>query len=229
MAALSSLSERWSELIGSRVNSAREQFCTKGWLYIPSFIDTASLQNLRELWRKLQSSALRKDITINFNDVSSPRRMFTVSAVAVERLTRAIDGLYRDRNLLNIISQITGEQIEPIEDEVEKYVFNWLAFKGDLHGAHVDSFPYACTYTLFAPSEEDGGSLIISDRPEEALSLHGERFSFFSGDLFLFRCDKLFHQVSPLRKNADRVVLNMAYATPETRNRRSYSRASLYS
>jgi len=229
MKLVRSVLERWRTLVGSDVSSLSTKFRAHGWVHVPSFIDRAALQHLRNLWTILESSALRKEIIIEHNNISSARRMFTVSAVIIDRATREVDEIYRSPEILDLLKRVTGETIEPMEDEIEKYVFNWLANKGDLHGAHVDSFPYSCSYALFSPPADQGGNLVISKNYEEAQSLQGETFALASGDLFFFRSDTLFHQVSPLLADTNRVVLNMGYATPATKRSLSYSRKTLYS
>jgi hypothetical protein len=222
------LSEKWQELAINQSSSLRAEFARLGYLYIPRFVDENSLHSLSAIWTTLRIGALRKEVLIEHHGVSSQRRMFTVSAIKIDDATREINCLYRDHNILNAICQITGESIVPLDDDIEKDVINWLALKGDQHGAHVDSFPFACSYVLDAPREDEGGVLIISHDADEALSFRGKRLPLFPGDLFFFRSDLLYHQVCPLLNDANRVVLNMAYATPRTKSNLSYSRNSLY-
>ncbi len=226
MRLVASLSEKWRVLSESQAGG---QFSVSGYLYIPSFVDNGSLRCLQAIWDEVKNSTLRREITIEHQGVSSDRRMYTASAVTIDKATNEIDGLYRNDVILDALSQIAGEPIEPLDDSIEKYVINQLVRKGDQHGAHVDSFPFSCSYVISSPRVEQGGTLIISNNADDALAFRGARFVFSPGDLFFFRSNILFHQVSPLLTEANRIVLNMAYATPQTRNRLSYSRSTLYS
>jgi predicted 2-oxoglutarate/Fe(II)-dependent dioxygenase YbiX len=113
----------------------------------------------------------------------------------------------------------------PLEDPVEKFVINALLRTGDHHGEHIDSFPFACSIPILQPPVEHGGCLQIAmpDAPHDLRNVE-----IADGDLVFFYSGSLVHRVTRISGGARRVVLNMAYATPDTCTERSSSRHLLY-
>ena len=169
---------------------------------------------------------MRRDVTITYASITSRRRLYTLSAEDVLRRSSLPSQLYYDDVLLSLFSAVTETDVVPLDDPVEKYVINALVVEGDHHGEHLDSFPFACSIPILQPSLKDGGCLqIAGPRPPHELC----GVDVAAGDLVFFFSGTLMHRVTRISAGACRVVLNMAYATPDTQMVKSSSRGVLYS
>jgi predicted 2-oxoglutarate/Fe(II)-dependent dioxygenase YbiX len=146
----------------------------------------------------------------------------------IESHTAEIRALYSSESLLRLLSKIAGVEVLPLDDPIEKYVINALFGLDDQHGAHLDSFPFACSLLAEVPNLGCGGSLemqVLGPRPR--FEFHPVPLS--AGSLVFFRSAEIVHRVTPLTAKNRRIVLSMAYATAGTRGELSNSRALLYS
>lgn len=213
--------------IESRYEPFREDFVKSGFLHVPKFLSADLLEHLRKLWELIKPESLRKDIVIQDKTVSA-RKMRTASGTTIDRHTSDIARIYQNERLIRFFELISNDTICLLEDSIEKYVINALELDGDLHGAHLDSFPYACTLIIFGLEAGQGGLLRISKTIADAEAGIGTDLSLGSGDLFFFCSDNLVHQVTAIRAPGQRVALNFAYANPKNKRVLSYSRDVLY-
>ena len=201
------------------------QLHTEGYCTLTGFLDSDELRILRELWQRASLDAKRREVTITYASLTSSRRLHTLSAEDVFRYLSMPSRLYYDDTLLSLFSAITGTAVVPLEDPVEKYVINALLAEGDHHGDHLDSFPFACSLPILQPRRHEGGRLQIAipHSPHKLRDVEAK-----AGDLVFFFCGELVHRVTSISSGTRRVVLNMAYATPETSTVESSSRELLY-
>ncbi len=227
-----SLIDHWEKQIESiGVNERKyisSQVNTIGVGVVRDFCNDALLYEARQIWRKVEPLVVRRDVTIK-HEVTSKRIMGTASALQIDNMTREIFELYTLDVFVQFMAEITGTDICLLNDNLERYVFNFLSHKGDMHGLHVDSFSYSCSLVIYAPSTNSGGVLQVAKNytcfdKDKVASIIAE-----PGDLIVLSSSKFPHRVSPLKQNSQRVVLNMAFTTEATKNHLSYSRESLYS
>jgi hypothetical protein len=216
---------RRAEQLLPHVSHLNEHLYTKGYVRLPGFVDRDELRIMSEAWQRASCSAKRRDLTITYANLTSTRRLYTLGADDVFRYSNLPDQIYYDASLLSLFSAISGISVVPLEDPVEKYVINALLTEGDHHGVHLDSFPFACSVPIVQPPHHRGGCLQIAapDSPDE---LHDVQLA--AGDLVFFFSGTLVHRVTSISSGTRRVVLNMAYATPETSSVESSSRELLY-
>lgn len=196
-----------------------------GYFTLTGFLAPDELGVLREAWRRASGDAKRREVTITYATITSTRQLHTLSADDVFRRSSLPDQLYYNEALLSLFSAITGADVVPLDDPVEKYVINALLSEGDHHGIHLDSFPFACSVPIVQPPRLGGGCLQIA-APHSPHQLRDVELR--AGDLVFFFSGRLVHRVTSISSGSHRVVLNMAYATPETRMVESSSRELLY-
>jgi hypothetical protein len=204
---------------------AKEQLQAHGYVVAPAFLDPAEREYLQGIWERAARQAVRRELTITYAGITSQRRLVTISAEDVAEHSDWPERLYTDPKLLRWLSVAADTEVVPLEDRLERYVVNALVAEGDHHGAHRDSFPFACSIPVCQPAGKDGGRLQVG-RPDAPDDLHDVECA--AGDLMFFRSGQLTHRVTPLRTSSPRLVLNMAYATPETSTMASNSRDQLY-
>jgi hypothetical protein len=204
---------------------AKKQLQAHGYVVAPAFLDPTEREYLWGIWERAATQAVRRELTISYAGITSQRRLVTISAEDVAAHSDWPGRLYADPELLRWLSAAADTEVVPLEDRLERYVVNALVAEGDYHGAHRDSFPFACSIPICQPASEDGGRLQIG-RPDAPDELHDVECA--AGDLVFFRSGRLTHRVTPLRTSSPRLVLNLAYATPETSALPSNSRDQLY-
>jgi hypothetical protein len=205
--------------------SAKEQLHTYGYVVAPVFLEPAELEYLQGVWERAARQAVRREVTISYAGITSQRRLMTLNAEDLAEHSDWPERLYTDSELLSWLSAAADTEVVPLADRLERYVMNALVVAGDHHGAHRDSFPFACSIPICMPADRGGGRLQVG-RPTAPDELQDVECA--AGDLVLFRSGELTHRVTPLRTSSPRLVLNMAYATPHTRDIASNSRDQLY-
>ncbi|MFE7093371.1 hypothetical protein ACFVBL_02265 [Streptomyces erythrochromogenes] len=163
----------------------------------------------------------------------TPRHMTTLGGRVIAEKSRLVPELYRDPELLALLSGLIGEEALPVPDPVERHVLNILHHQGDTHGAHTDDYPYALVIFLEAPATPEEGGLL--EYLPDAASLHdlesgrARTAHHHPGDAYLLRSDTTAHRVTPLaRTGTRRTVLNFAYTTPGATPQTTPSARRLY-
>ena len=120
-----------------------------------------------------------------------------------------------------------------VPELVERHVLNVLHRVGDTHGVHFDDYPLAVVIVTEAPPcATDGGLLEYLPQAQALSQLAGpslRRRYHRPGDAYLLRSDTTAHRVTALRREGvRRVVLNLAYTTPQAHVCSTPSAALLY-
>ncbi|MET9931170.1 MULTISPECIES: hypothetical protein [unclassified Streptomyces] len=210
-----------------------DRLTAEGYLSLPGLITTDGLMLLRREAAALEALARRRDFTMACMD-DSPRHMTTLGGQMIAEASDMIPALYRDPDLVKLLSRAAGEPVTEIDDPVERHVLNILHRAGDTHGAHTDDHPYALVLFLEAPDDPvDGGLLHFLPHASSLRDLEdadGSRTAHHrAGDAYLLRSDTTAHRVTPLtRPGLRRTVLNFAYTTPAARPHATGSATELY-
>ncbi|MFD3538330.1 2OG-Fe(II) oxygenase [Streptomyces sp. NPDC058662] len=202
--------------------------------YVP-LADFLTAEGLTLLWQeaaRLGDIALRRDFSMACMD-DSPRRMTTLGGQMIAEKSQMIPRLYKGEELISLLGRLTGQDVAPVPDPMERHVLNILHQHGDTHGGHTDDYPYALVLFLEAPSDpEDGGLLEFTPHTPDlaalgtpaAVTAHHQ-----AGDAYLLRSDTTAHRVTPLtRPGARRTVLNFAYTLPNHTVHKTNSADQLY-
>ncbi|MFF5638748.1 hypothetical protein [Streptomyces sp. NPDC012825] len=210
-----------------------DRLTAEGYLPLPGLITTDGLMLLRREAAALEALARRRDFAMKCMD-NSPRRMTTLGGQTIAEASDVIPALYRDPDLIKLLSRASGETVTEITDPVERHVLNILHQAGDTHGAHTDDHPYALVLFLETPDNPaDGGLLHFLPHAGSLRNLKaadGTRTAHHrAGDAYLLRSDTTAHRVTPLtRPGLRRTVLNFAYTTPTAQLHRTGSATELY-
>jgi hypothetical protein len=194
-----------------------------GYCVVPDAFHPAEVAALVEAWEAASASVRRRELTVKYAGISSTRRLDTLSARCVDDATSDVECLYYDDAFVRFLSCLAGEEVVPLDDELEKYVINTLSAEGDHHGEHLDSFPFACTIPLEQPQPGQGGCLQIT--------YDGSRFvdvDLEPGCLAFFRSGDFVHRVTSIGPSCRRMALSLAYATPATSDVVSNTRELMY-
>ncbi|MFI8872663.1 HalD/BesD family halogenase [Streptomyces sp. NPDC055243] len=172
--------------------------------------------------------AVRRDFAMAAT-ADSPRHMTTLGGHTIDRESTLIPRLYRDRELLAWLGDVSSLAAVEVADPLERHVLNILHRPGDTHGAHTDDYPLALVLFIEAPADPADGGLLHYTPRTGALDATAERAHHRSGDGYLLRADTTAHHVTALRRpGIGRTVLNFAYTTPDRQRARTSTTSALY-
>ena len=210
------------------LDAIQKEFKVNGYVVIKAFYNSEMLDELVKIWKNLEPFACHKNVEIEYM-FKSQRVMQTISGRQIDKATTTIKEFYCSTELMSLLSYITQDKVFALKDSIERYVINCLSNVGDVHGLHIDSFPYACSHVVYAPEIDCGGVLEIYDGFSGIFTGKINKVALEVGDIVIFKSSELPHLVSPLIQETKRIVINMAYANIKTFELPSYSRELLYS
>lgn len=213
-----------SDMSSRAVDLARE-FCTHGFVEIPSFgppgVWSAVEQDVERL---LAERAQRRDVTVASTE-DSPRRYEAISRNAIFEGSRLIPAIYRSPELLRFVATLAGEpEVVPVPHEPEEVLITRMTKAGDSHGWHWDDYTYSMIWMIQAPVAGEGATLEFvpgttwdkeSPRIREHLETHEiQRRQPARGSCYLLKADTALHRVAPLaRDGIVRTIMVFTYAT----------------
>lgn len=182
----------------------------------PGFVGNDFFAELkREVDSLLERKKMRRDFLMECMD-NSPRRMNVVNGHTIETLSKLVPELYNDSNILAFLSEVIGEPVLPLTDDIDRYVINQLSRSSDTFGAHYDDYPLSFVIILESPGIEGGGYAEMVPRASSLSQLEDNpiRLPLRAGDAYLLKTDTTAHRVAPLRVDTLRTAINYAYTTP---------------
>jgi len=195
----------------------------------PGFVTESFFPELKLDVDQLLTHARRRDFLMECMD-NSPRRMNVVNGNTIETRSRFIPGIYNDPAILDFLSNVVGERVLPLVDDIDRYVINQLGKSSDTFGAHYDDYPLSFVIILESPGPEGGGyaemvpnATALSDLERDPI-----RLPLKAGDAYILKADTTAHRVAPLKIDATRTAINLAYTTPGYVPRLTESAAKLY-
>jgi hypothetical protein len=180
------------------------------FLLLEEFLDTATVAAM-----VAEAVALRPQINRNY--VPGQKKGGSVSSFAVSRAAPVTRTLYESPELIAMLSQVTREQLLvcPASDPHACALYYYTE-KGDHIGYHYDtSFYKGKRYTILIGLVERSSSRLVCQlyRDDPARATEELRVATTPGTMVLFNGDKLWHCVTPLGADEERVVLTMQYVT----------------
>lgn len=173
-----------------------------------------------EVIELLGKYATRRDIVIPETG-NTPRFMSNVSAVEIAKHGRLIPAIYYSPSLNAFLGRITDDSLIPCPWKPERFLINRLEGAGDTHGWHWDDYPFSLLWVLEAPPAEEGGLVQCIPHTqwdkkhpgiEEYLVNDSIRTYYHrTGDIYLLQADTTLHRVTPLKRDAIRCAVNMAW------------------
>ena len=164
-----------------------------------------------------EADALRS--RINRNYVPGKKKGGSVSSFALAEAAPVTAGLYQSPGLLALLSRITGEQLLVCpEADPHRCALYFYTEPGDHIGYHFDtSFYKGKRYTVLIGLIERSSSRLVCQLYKDDPSRETEelRIATNPGTLVVFNGDKLWHCVTPLGANEERLVLTFEYVTDQ--------------
>lgn len=184
---------------------------------IPPYVKSLVATEARSL---LSNYSKRRDLQIPVTG-NSPRRMTNVRQQDIAQWGEAIPAVYHSSSLIDFLSRVAREDIIPNPWEFEKFIVNRQEKSGDTHGWHWGDYPYSMIWVIEAPDVSHGGLLETvphtywdkrNPRVEEHLLRNPiNTKGHVTGDVYMLKSDTTLHRVTPLLKDATRIIINMAW------------------
>jgi hypothetical protein len=164
-----------------------------------------------------EAGALRSKINRNY--VPGKKKGGSVSSFALAEAAPVTVALYQSPALMALLGRIVGEQLLVCpESDPHRCALYYYTEKGDHIGYHFDtSFYRGKRYTVLIGLIERSSSRLECQLYKDDPSRKTEelRIATNPGALVVFNGDKLWHCVTPLGENEERVVLTFEYVTDQ--------------
>ncbi|RUR72185.1 2OG-Fe(II) oxygenase [Chlorogloeopsis fritschii PCC 9212] len=180
------------------------------FLVVENFLPQTILEQLLALLPSLQPA-------INRNYIPNHKKGGSISKFSLDNLAPTFGELYRLPVLVEFLKQITAEELLFCPDtDPHAYALYYYTEPGDHIQYHYDTSYYqGKRYTVLLGLVDRSTSKLeyqlyrnIPNRETQTRSL-----ALTPGTLVLFNGDKLYHRVTPLGNNEERIVLTLEYVT----------------
>lgn len=207
----------------------RSHYAQLHYVPFPDFVTADFFPELKSDVDALLQRSMRRDFLMECMD-NSPRRMNVVNGNTIERFSRWIPKVYTDPAILDFLSELIGERVMPLVDDIDRYVINQLRQSSDTFGAHFDDYPLSVVIVLESPGVEGGGHVEMVPNANALADLEKSpiRLPLRAGDAYLLKSDTTAHRVAPLTVDTQRTAINLAYTTPGYTPRQTVSASKLY-
>jgi hypothetical protein len=202
------------DMLGANLSapSVRQTYVDQDELLIaPRVMPESVVASLVAAAERLRPRAVRKSIP-GYKASSS------VCAFDIRELTPEVDALYKDPTLIATLSKIVGAELQVCpERDPHAVALYYYTQPGDHIGWHFDTSHYdGARYTVLVGvvnrTEQSRLECVlykkVKDRAPEPLSVSTE-----PGTMVLFNGDRLWHSVSKLEADAERIILTLEYVT----------------
>lgn len=205
-----------------------DDFTSGSYAVMSRFLSDVGLSLLRRETDRLLGSTVRKDFQMECMG-GSDRRMKTLGAPVIDRLSTLVPDLYYSPEVLELIGGIVGGEVYALQEDVDRYVLNALTVPGDTFGAHFDDYPLSLVVVVeVAPDGARPRILPGAENATDVLEDYAE-IELLAADAYLLRADTVAHMVSGLGASGRRVAFNFAYALEPQTTGGTESPALLYS
>lgn len=166
---------------------------------------------LGEKAKELSAQQHRKSVT-------RYKKSGSLSYFELEELLPEAVKLYRDPRLLKYLSDVVGADLQLCPDrDPHSCALYYYSQEGDHIGFHYDkSFYRGVRYTVLVPllnDTEHSKLLCELHKDDKTRTQRNVELSTDPGMLIIFNGDKLWHAVSPLGKDEERIILTMEFVT----------------
>lgn len=215
-----------------QIDTYRQEFEKKGYIKMPRFFSNDVINSLlNESFRLLDDHAKRKDFLMDETNFT-PRKISTVSGNIIDRESRMISELYSDEDMVSFLEMIANKRLYATPDVADKHAVHKLHKKNDIHGGHLDTYPYVLITCLESPGKDGGGELEFVPNSLNLQDLGTDkaiRDSLKVGESYFMYASKSVHRVLPLTRDTNRTVVVFTYADEASKNIDvSYSSNKLY-
>lgn len=218
--ASSAAAELKNSVLGTRLDrfdltQARQQYLDQGeFLWIEDFLPASVQQALLDA-----TQASRGELNRNY--IPGHKKGGSVSRHTIDRLAPAIANLYRDPALIAWLEAVCGERLQfSLADDPHAYALYFYTEPGDHIGWHYDTSYYqGRRYTvLLGVFDQSSAKLQYRLHTRPSAYTHGRapvdgEIALKPGALVLFNGDQLYHRITPLGENEERIALTFEYVT----------------
>jgi hypothetical protein len=160
---------------------------------------------------------------LNRNYIPRHKKGGSVSYYTLRERAPAILALYRSPSFLEFVRRITGEAKADLCPETDPHscALYYYTEPGDHIGFHFDTSYYRGTrYTvLLGLVERSSSRLVCRFHKDDPQKMREVAVATEPGTLVLFNGDKLWHKITPLGENEERVSLTLEYVTDPSMTR----------
>ncbi|WP_392532613.1 2OG-Fe(II) oxygenase [Nostoc sp. C117] len=179
-------------------------------LVLENFLPNSILDRFLSLLPSLQPA-------INRNYIPNHKKGGSISRYSLDSVAPIFGEFYHLSTFFEFLNEITAEKLLPCPDtDPHTYALYYYTEPGDHIQYHYDtSYYHGKRYTVLLGLVDTSSSKLeyqlyrdIPNRETQMRSL-----SLTPGTLVLFNGDKLYHRVTPLGENEQRIVLTLEYVT----------------
>jgi hypothetical protein len=216
----------------------REAYTTGGYCKLSNFAPPELIAPIREEAHALFArNAVRRNMRMAVTS-NTPRILSNVRSIDVAAQGKLIPAMYFSPALMDFLGQIFGEPCYVCPYENERFMLLSLSQADDTHGWHWDDYAFSLIWFIEVPRPEQGG--VVEFVPHTTWDKHDpdivhrylrerevQQRIHVRDDVYLLRGDTCMHRVTPLREDAFRLVLNLAWANQADLERPSVSHETL--
>lgn len=204
---------------------AKDELHARGVVSIRDVVPNEIRQTIRSgIINCTSKCSVRRDLTA-LETGDSARRMRNVRMNDILQTFPAVEAVYNNSNILDILTKLFGEEVVPCPYQPERFLITQLEKDGDTQGWHVDDYTVALMWVAETPGPGGGGFLQIAHHsdpspknrektPIEYLE-HSDIISYpcVFDDVYVISSREHLHRVFPVSDGRRRTVMNMTYAT----------------
>lgn len=210
----------------------KEEFQKNKYVKLPGFFTKDKFKTLfNEAIHLLDTYSKRKDFLMEDTEFT-PRKISTVSGNVIFNESSMITELYQEEELIAFLEEISGDKLFPTPDIADRHAIHRLHKKNDIHGGHVDTYPFVLITCLESPGKDGGGELEYVPNSLDIKDLGTDkavRGYLDQGESYFMRASDSVHRVLPLKKEVNRTVVVFTYADEVSKDIiESYSSNLLY-
>ena len=194
-----------------RVDDLLEDYTSQGeFLALENFLPQHVIDTFIEEVQQIRTH-------LNRNYVPGHKKGGSISYYLLRQSAPSLLALYRDPRLREWFSQLAGEKLLLCpDDDPHACALYFYTEEGDHIGYHYDTSYYkGARYTALLGLVDRSSSRLVCRLHTRDAVVKPQELSMTTdpGVLIFFNGDKLYHAVTPLGENEERIVLTMQYVT----------------
>lgn len=207
----------------------RHRFKRYGFVKVQDVLSASDIAAVKaETYSLIEKFCERRDLALETTG-GTPRKMSVVRSSFIREHGRKIVDLSRSQRIVDLLQSIAGEPVNFDVSDDEEYLITHQTKAGDTHGWHWGDYSFALIWIIDTPPVDYGGMLQCVphsywDKENPRINQWLCRspiytYGFVPGDVYFLRTDTTLHRTSPLSKDANRIILNMTYASAGERGK----------
>lgn len=170
-----------------------------------------------DILHKIQADLPGLRPAIHRNYVPTYKKGGSIGRQAIDRLSPTIAEVYNNPALLEFVSGLVGDELKDCPpNDPHTYALYCYTEPGDHIGFHYDTSYYrGKRYTALVGLVDNSSSKLVCELYRNNAERETQRLSLAlkPGTFVFFNGDRLYHKVTPLGENEERIALTMEYVT----------------